>query len=141
MISDVLSEAIASIQSYRNVHPDMYAPYKERLDSLVDSMEAIRRDLDRPPDPIKPLLNERQRALLEWMRTSDTNYPYYVATLTGVDLYAFEHDRLISIAEIVSLMVYPGMGIGYIFSSDTDKHICLTYLGRTCDLTTARQTR
>lgn len=50
MISDTLSEATEEIRWYLNKMPEAYVGLRPRIDSLITEMEAIRIELDTPPN-------------------------------------------------------------------------------------------
>jgi hypothetical protein len=51
MISDVLSDAIASIRAYQRNFPDCYDDIKSEIDSVVSVMDGLRQKVDTPPMP------------------------------------------------------------------------------------------
>jgi len=49
MISDVLFDAVESIRRYQKEQPDVYADFREEIDSVVASMTRLLERLDTPP--------------------------------------------------------------------------------------------
>ncbi len=51
MISDVLSDAVISINTYLEEYPEIYSgDLRERIIKVRDEMTAIQRELDTPPN-------------------------------------------------------------------------------------------
>jgi len=50
MISDVLSDAIAEIRQYQAEMPEVYGKIKRKIDTVVTIMDALRAELDAPPE-------------------------------------------------------------------------------------------
>jgi len=54
MISDVLFETAEEIRSYQKRMPKVYEPWRAKLDALLEQMDAIRIELDTPPEWVRP---------------------------------------------------------------------------------------
>jgi hypothetical protein len=54
MVSDVLFEAAEEIRDYQKRMPDVYEPWRSKLDALLAQMDAIRIEFDTPPERVRP---------------------------------------------------------------------------------------
>jgi len=54
MISDVLFEAVQEIERYEKEMPESYAsePLKSKIKAVKDTMTALQRELDTPPESV-----------------------------------------------------------------------------------------